>query len=135
MPKSKIAAYILMESNMSKTLTRLEALKDLVQQAIDTGANSVEQIHKTIAALPLAVLEKQGLLDIDSDKRDELWDKSFGQVYEAIRRVNQEVGELASQAFETIEDQIIIQKNISDADAEKHVIESPVAVESKSRVV
>lgn len=135
MPKSKIAAYILMESNMSKTLTRLEALKDLVQQAIDTGANSVEQIHKTIAALPLAVLEKQGLLDIDSDKRDELWDKSFGQVYEAIRRVNQEVGELASQAFETIEDQIIIQKNISDADAEKHVIESPVAVEPKSTVV
>lgn len=120
---------------MSKTLTRLEALKDLVQQAIDTGANSVEQIHKTIAALPLAVLEKQGLLDIDSDKRDELWDKSFGQVYEAIRRVNQEVGELASQAFETIEDQIIIQKNISDADAEKHVIESPVAVEPKSTVV
>mgnify|MGYP003704816635 CR=1 FL=1 len=45
---------------MSKTLTRLEALKDLVQQAIDTGATSVEQIHKTIAALPLAVLEKQG---------------------------------------------------------------------------
>jgi hypothetical protein len=124
-----------MESNMSKTLTRLEALKDLVQQAIDTGANSVEQIHKTIAALPLAVLEKQGLLDIDSDKRDELWDKSFGQVYEAIRRVNQEVGELASQAFETIEDQIIIQKNISDADAEKPVIESPVAVEPKSKVV
>jgi hypothetical protein len=124
-----------MESNMSKTLTRLEALKDLVQQAIDTGANSVEQIHKTIAALPLAVLEKQGLLDIDSDKRDELWDKSFGQVYEAIRRVNQEVGELASQAFETIEDQIIIQKNISDADAEKQVIESPVAVEPKSTVV
>ena len=63
------------------------------------------------------------------------YDKSFGQVYEAIRRVNQEVGELASQAFETIEDQIIIQKNISDADAEKQVIESPVAVEPKSTVV
>ena len=99
---------------MSKALTRLEALKDLVQQAIDTGATSVEQIHKTIAALPLAVLEKQGLLDIDSDKRDELWDKSFGQVYDAIRRVNQEVGELATQAFEVIEDQIIIQQNIKE---------------------
>ena len=123
---------------MSKTLTRLEALKDLVQQAIDTGATSVEQIHKTIAALPLAVLEKQGLLDVDSEKRDELWDKSFGQVYDAIRRVNQEVGELASQAFEAIEDQMIIQKNIAEAEAaetEKQVIESPVAVEPKSKVV
>ena len=64
----------------------------------------------------LAVLEKQGLLDLDSDKRDQLWEKSFGQVYDAIRRVNQEVGELATSAFETIEDQIIIQKNISAAD-------------------
>lgn len=128
---------------MSKTLTRLEALKDLVQQAIDTGASSVEQIHKTIAALPLAVLEKQGLLDIDSDKRDELWDKSFGQVYEAIRRVNQEVGELATQAFEAIEDQVIIQKNIGgeqpaaiqEVEPESMLIESPVNVEAKSRVV
>jgi hypothetical protein len=128
---------------MSKALTRLEALKDLVQQAIDTGATSVEQIHKTIAALPLAVLEKQGLLDIDSDKRDELWDKSFGQVYEAIRRVNQEVGELATQAFEAIEDQVIIQKNIGgeqpaaiqEVEPESILIESPVNVEAKSRVV
>jgi hypothetical protein len=31
-----------------------------------------------------------------------LWDKSFGQVYDAIRRVNQEVGELATQAFEVL---------------------------------
>ena len=128
---------------MNKALTRLEALKDLVQQAIDTGATSVEQIHKTIAALPLAVLEKQGLLDIDSDKRDELWDKSFGQVYDAIRRVNQEVGELATQAFEAIEDQVIIQKNIGgeqpaaiqEVEPESILIESPVNVEAKSRVV
>ena len=128
---------------MSKTLTRLEALKDLVQQAIDTGASSVEQIHKTIAALPLAVLEKQGLLDVDSDKRDELWDKSFGQVYDAIRRVNQEVGELATQAFEAIEDQVIIQKNIGgeqpaaiqEVEPESILIESSVNVEAKSRVV
>ena len=124
---------------MSKALTRLEALKDLVQQAIDTGATSVEQIHKTIAALPLAVLEKQGLLDVDSEKRDELWDKSFGQVYDAIRRVNQEVGELATQAFEAIEDQIIIQQNIKEKaeleSSEATKIESPVAVEPNSRVV
>ena len=82
---------------------------------------------------------KQGLLDIDSDKRDELWDKSFGQVYDAIRRVNQEVGELATQAFEVIEDQIIIQQNIKEKaeleNSEATKIESPVAVEPKSRVV
>ena len=108
---------------MKKAFTRIEALKDLVQQAIDKGATSVEQIHKTIAELPLAVLEKQGLLDVDSDKRDELWDKSFGQVYEAIRRVNQEVGELASSAFEAIEDQLVIQQNIKEEKAADSVVD------------
>ncbi len=99
---------------MSNMLTRLEALKDLVQQAIDQGATSVEQIHKTLADLPFSVLEKNGLLNIAPEKRDELWDKSFGQVYDAIRRVNQEVGELATKAFEGLENQTAIQKNLKD---------------------
>jgi len=124
---------------MSKLLTRLEALKDLVQQAIDQGATTVEQIHKTIADLPFAVLEKNGLLNMEAEQRDELWDKSFGQVYEAIRRVNQEVGELATSAFEGLEDQLIIQKNLKELkeieNSPPTVIESPLAVEPKNRVV
>jgi len=127
---------------MSKILTRLEALKDLVQSAIDQGATSVEQIHKTIADLPFSVLEKNGLLNVEPEQRDELWNKSFGQVYDAIRRVNQEVGELATSAFEGLEDQLIIQKNIKAESEEKQleeskatVIESPLAVEPKTRVV
>ncbi|MEN9430851.1 MAG: hypothetical protein RJA86_1710 [Pseudomonadota bacterium] len=127
---------------MSKILTRLEALKDLVQSAIDQGATSVEQIHKTIADLPFSVLEKNGLLNVEPEQRDELWNKSFGQVYDAIRRVNQEVGELATSAFEGLEDQLIIQKNIKAESAQEPleeskatVIESPLAVEPKTRVV
>lgn len=125
---------------MSKILTRLEALKDLVQSAIDQGATSVEQIHKTIADLPFSVLEKNGLLNVEPEQRDELWNKSFGQVYDAIRRVNQEVGELATSAFEGLEDQLIIQKNLNAEKKELEeskatVIESPLAVEPKTRVV
>jgi hypothetical protein len=113
-----------------------------VQIAIDQGATSVEQIHKTIADLPFSVLEKNGLLNVEPEQRDELWNKSFGQVYDAIRRVNQEVGELATSAFEGLEDQLIIQKNIKAETEEKQleeskatVIESPLAVEPKTRVV
>ncbi|HEX5362118.1 MAG TPA: hypothetical protein VFW49_13705 [Fluviicoccus sp.] len=127
---------------MNKTLTRLEALKDLVQDAIDKGATTVEQIHKSIVDLPLSVLEKNGLLDVDSEKRDEMWNKSIGHVYEAIRRVNQEIGDLASQAFEAVDDQLIIQQNIREAaeleELERagraRVIESSVAVEPQVRV-
>jgi hypothetical protein len=127
---------------MNKTLTRLEALKDLVQDAIEQGATTVEQIHKRIVDLPLSVLEKNGLLDVDSEQRDEMWNKSVGQVYEAIRRVNQEIGDLASQAFEAVDDQLIIQQNIREAaeleELERagraKVIESSAAVEPQVRV-
>ena len=127
---------------MNKTLTRLEALKDLVQDAINQGATTVEQIHKSIVDLPLSVLEKNGLLDVDSEKRDAMWDKSIGHVYEVIRRVNQEIGDLASQAIEAVDDQLIIQQNIREAaelqELERagraKVIESSAAVEPRVRV-
>ena len=47
---------------VKNTIARIEAVKDLIQEAVDKGATSVEQIHKTIADLPLAALEKRGLL-------------------------------------------------------------------------
>jgi hypothetical protein len=127
---------------MNKTLTRLEALKNLMQDAINQGATTVEQIHKSIVDLPLSVLEKNGLLDMDSEKRDEMWDKSIGHVYEAIRRVNQEIGDLAAHAFEAVDDQLIIQKNIREAAELKElersgrakVIESSATVEPQVRV-
>jgi hypothetical protein len=127
---------------MNKTLTRLEALKDLIQDAVNQGATTVEQIHKRVVDLPLSVLEKNGLLDVDSETRDELWDKSIGQIYEAIRRVNQEIGDLAGQAFEAVDDQLIIQQNIREAaeleELERagraKVIESSAAVEPQVRV-
>ncbi|WP_202922501.1 hypothetical protein [Sinimarinibacterium sp. NLF-5-8] len=100
-----------------KTLQRLELLKDLAQQAIDRGATSVEAIHQQIAALPFDVLEKSGLLD---DEKLGLRDKSartIGAVYEAIRRINSQVGELISDQIELLEDGAHIQK-VLDAKGE-----------------
>ena len=93
-------------------LTRIEALKDLVQEAVDKGATTVEQIHQTIAAMPLDALEKRGLLTDKTTGLRETQAATIGTVYDGIRRINQEVGELASGLIETIEDQIAAQKNI-----------------------
>ena len=93
-------------------LTRIEALKDLVQEAVDKGATTVGQIHQTIAAMPLDALEKRGLLTDKTTGLRETQAATIGTVYDAIRRINQEVGELASGLIETIEDQIAAQKNI-----------------------
>ena len=98
-------------------LSRIEAIKDLIQEAVDRGATTVEQIHKVIAGMPLDALAKRGLLRAeDADERKQANEATIGVVYDAIRRINREVGELASSAFEAIEDQVNVQKRLSETD-------------------
>jgi hypothetical protein len=86
------------------TLERLELLKDMVQQAIDRGATSVENIHQYIADLPFEALERTGLLDDDRLGVRKTQRRTIGMVYDAIRRINREVGDLISDQFENLED-------------------------------
>lgn len=93
-------------------LTRIEALKDLIQESIEKGATSVEQIHQAIAAMPLEALEKRGLLEDKAANVRDAQAATIGSVYDAIRRVNKEVGDLASGLIESLEDHSAAQKNI-----------------------
>jgi hypothetical protein len=85
-------------------LERVQLLKDLVQQAVDRGANSIEQINQYIADLPFEALEKSGLLDDDKLKLREKKTRTIGMVYDAIRNINRQVGELLSDQIENLED-------------------------------
>jgi len=87
-----------------KAVQRLELLKDFVQEAIDRGATSVEQIHQYIADLPFEALEKSGLLEQDKLQLREKKRRSIGMVYDAIRRINREIGQLISDQFENLEE-------------------------------
>lgn len=86
------------------SLQRIELLKDLAQQAIDRGATSVEQIHQYIAGLPFDLLEKTGLLTEDKLQLREKQRRTIGMVYDAIRSINRQIGELISDQFELAED-------------------------------
>ena len=97
---------------MKNTIARIEAVKYLIQEAVDKGATSVEQIHRTIADLPLDVLEKRGLLGDEGKGARKLVDTSIGAVYDTIRGVTREVGELASGLFEALENHEEAQANI-----------------------
>ena len=97
---------------MKRMLARVEAIKDLVQEAVDKGATSVEQIHKIIATLPLAALEERGLLGTVPGQARAIVNQTIGGVYEAIRQINREVGELASGLLESIEDHETAARNI-----------------------
>lgn len=87
-----------------RTVDRIELLKDLVQQAVDRGATSVEQIHQSIAELPFETLERLGVLKPEQRGLRDRQRRSIGMVYDAIRSINRQVGELISDQFELLED-------------------------------
>ena len=87
-----------------ETLQRVELVKDLVQSAIDRGATSVEQIHQFVADLPFEALERTGLLDDDPLGLRAKQQRTIGMVYEAIRRINDEIGRFVSDQLENLED-------------------------------
>lgn len=87
-----------------ESLQRVELIKDMVQQAIDRGATSVEQIHRYIADLPFEALERSGLLEDDQLGLRRTQQRTIGMVYEAIRHINDEVGRFVSDQIENLED-------------------------------
>ena len=67
-----------------------------IQDAIDKGATTVEDIHKAIADLPLKILEESDLLRGPAKEVRRLQDHTIGAVYDLIRGINEQVGSLAS---------------------------------------
>ncbi len=100
-------------------LNKAELLKDMIQTAVDNGAKTVADIHKSIADMPFEALEKSGLLDEDGQKLRDKNQQTIGMVYDKIRQINQTIGELASDMFETLEDGQIISKVMDEKDKPK----------------
>ncbi|HVO22507.1 MAG TPA: hypothetical protein VMW56_02645 [Candidatus Margulisiibacteriota bacterium] len=73
-----------------------KTLPKLIQEAIDKGATTVEEIHKSIVDLPLKILEESDLLRGPSKEARRVQDHTIGAIYDVIREVNEQVGTLAS---------------------------------------
>jgi len=87
-----------------KKLQRIELLKDFIQEAVDRGANSVQAVHQYIADLPFDALKQTGLLTEDKIGLQAKQQQTIGVVYDAIRRINREIGQLISDQFENLEE-------------------------------
>ena len=81
------------EPNLTTLTTRL-------QDTVDRGVTGVEGIHRSIADLPLEVMERNGLLAATAADVREIQDRSIGAVYDVIRDVNRRIGELASELLD-----------------------------------
>lgn len=74
---------------------KLLKLQEIVQKAIDDGATTVEQVHRSIASMPFDVLEKIDALQKPVNTAREMHDQTVGNIYETIRLLNDRVGEMA----------------------------------------
>ena len=69
----------------------------LIQDAIDKGATTVEEIHKSIADLPLKMLQDSGILRGPMKEVKRVQDHSIGAIYDTIRSINEQVATFASE--------------------------------------
>ncbi len=85
-------------------------IPDLIHSLIEKGANSSEEIHREVAALPVKVLE--GLLPNAARDIGKIQHHSIGAVYDTIRRVNDEVERFA---VEVLKEAPALQKTAREA--------------------
>lgn len=73
-----------------------QSLPELVQELIDQGATTVEDVHKAIAALPFDILERIEIGGESAKQIKQIQDETIGAVYDLIRTINRQVGDLAT---------------------------------------
>lgn len=72
-------------------------LLEWIEEAIDRTTTSIEEIHKSIAAIPLSVMRDSGFFAQTAEGVSDLQERSIGAVYDAVRGVNRRVVGLASE--------------------------------------
>ena len=81
----------------------LDGIRQLVQDAIDKGATSVEEVHKFIATQPLEQIGKfVPQLSGPAASASELASSSIGTVFDAIRTVNEKANDVAKELLSKV---------------------------------
>ena len=78
----------------------LRKLADVVKREVDAGADTVEEIHRSIARMPLDVLAKLDIFEQTVKDVRKVQETSIGAIYDLIRKVNNEAGKLAKELLD-----------------------------------
>ena len=83
-------------------MSRIKSLKDAVQEAIDNGARTAEEVYLRVSRRPFDQLEKIAALEGVVRKARGRHDQSVARLYETIRAINKRIGKLADQALKRL---------------------------------
>jgi hypothetical protein len=75
-------------------------LTQLIEEAVENGTTTVEDIHRSIANLPFAVLECLDLFEKTAMEARTIHDTSVGAIYDLIRDINSRMAEFAGELLE-----------------------------------
>ena len=78
-------------------MAKKKKLLKLVRDSIEKGATTAEDVHKSIAAMPLKWLKDIDVLRGPVGKAGKIQDHTIGSIYDLIRRINEQVGKLAAE--------------------------------------
>ena len=78
-------------------MAKKKSLIALIEEAIEKGATTAEEIHRAIADLPLKMLLKIDVLAGPAKKIKRVQDESIGAVYDLIREINEQVAKYATE--------------------------------------
>lgn len=81
--------------------TELVEKQQVAEKAIDAGSIGVETVHKAIAGLTFGILEAIPATRATSSRVREVHDASAAGSYEAVRKLNREVGKLIQEVVGT----------------------------------
>jgi hypothetical protein len=73
-----------------------QSLTELIEEAVDKGATTAEEIHKSVAEFPLKLMEESELLREQAKGVRRLQEQAIGAFYDLVRDTNRRVARLTS---------------------------------------
>lgn len=78
-------------------------IASLIENAIDRGTDTAEQIHRSVSDFSTSVLEGVGFGDKSSQELRQIQESSIGAIYNLVRDINHSVSDLARDIVEKID--------------------------------
>jgi uncharacterized protein YaaR (DUF327 family) len=94
-PRTSEAKKRKAKAKKSKAVDR-QQLTRLIEDIIDEGANTAEEINRAVLDLPIKILVKLGLDDPAKADVRRIKNASIGTIYTIIHDINHQVADLAS---------------------------------------